>query len=50
MADDASMAREELVRKAQLSDNVDFLREGVRALAEALMELEVTQHLGCQSL
>jgi putative transposase len=46
MADDASRALEELVRKAQLSDDVDFLREGVRALAEALMEFEVTQHVG----
>ena len=46
MADTASMALEELVRKAQLSDDVDFLREGVRALAQALMEVEVTQHVG----
>ena len=37
MADDASMALDELLRKAQLSDDVDFLREGVRALAQALM-------------
>jgi hypothetical protein len=33
MADDASMALEELLRKAQLSDDVEFLREGVRTLA-----------------
>jgi putative transposase len=46
MADELSMARDELVRKAQISDDVDFLREGVRALAEALMDLEVTQHVG----
>lgn len=46
MADDASMALEELLRKAQVSDDVDFLREGVRALVQALMEVEVTQHLG----
>ena len=46
MADEMSMALAELLRKAQLSDDVDFLREGVRALAEALMELEVTRHVG----
>ena len=46
MADEMSMALAELLRKAQVSDDVDFLREGVRALAEALMELEVTQHVG----
>lgn len=46
MADEMSMALDELLRKAQLSDDVDFLREGVRTLAQALMEAEVTQHLG----
>ncbi|HEX8981688.1 MAG TPA: IS256 family transposase [Ktedonobacterales bacterium] len=46
MADDASMALDELLRKAQLCDDVDFLREGVRALAQALMEVEVTQQVG----
>lgn len=46
MADTASMALDELLRKAQLSDDVDFLREGVRTLAQALMEAEVAQHLG----
>jgi putative transposase len=46
VADTVSMALDELVRKAQLSDDLDFLRAGVHALAEALMEAEVTQHLG----
>lgn len=46
MADEPSMALEELLRKVQMSEDVDFLREGVRALAEALMEAEVTQQLG----
>src|SRR5262245_57763419 len=46
MADEMSMALEELLRKVQVSDDVDFLREGVRALAEALMELEVTRYVG----
>jgi transposase-like protein len=39
------MTLEELLRKMQVSEDVDFLREGVRALAQALMEVEVTQHL-----
>ena len=46
MADTVSMALEELLRKAQLEQEVDVLREGVRVLSEALMELEVTQHVG----
>ena len=48
MADEMSMALDELLRKAQLSEDVDFLREGVRALAQALMEAEVAQHLGAR--
>lgn len=48
MADETSMAREELLRKAQMSQDVDFLREGVRALAQALMEAEVSQHVGAK--
>jgi transposase-like protein len=46
MTDEPSMALDELLRKAQLSEDVDFLREGVRALAQALMEAEVTRHVG----
>lgn len=46
MADEMSMALEALLRKAQVEQDVDFLREGVRVLAQAVMELEVTQHLG----
>jgi transposase-like protein len=45
MADAMSMALDELLRKVQLSEDVDFLREGVRALAQALMEVEVSQHV-----
>ena len=48
MADETSMALEDLLRKAQLSEDVDFLREGVRVLAQALMELEVTQHVAAR--
>jgi putative transposase len=45
MADTASMALGELLRKAQMRDDVDCLREGIRVLAQALMEVEVTQHV-----
>ncbi len=45
MADDLRMALIELLRKAELEKDTDFLREGVRLLSQELMELEVTQHL-----
>ena len=46
MADDLRMALRELLGKADLEQNADFLREGVRVLSQALLELEVEQHLG----
>jgi transposase-like protein len=46
MADDLRMALVELLGKAQLEGDVDFLRDGVRVLSQAIMELEVTQQLG----
>ena len=46
MAETVSMALAELVRKAERQGDVDFLREGVRVLSQALMEVEVSQHLG----
>ncbi len=48
MADDLKMALSELLRKAEMEEDVDFLREGVRVLAQVLMELEVTQQLGAE--
>ena len=36
----------ELIHKAGMERDVDFLREGVRALAQALMELEVSEKTG----
>jgi transposase-like protein len=48
VADKVSMALAELVRKAEADGDVDFLREGVRVLSQALMELEVAQHLGAE--
>ena len=48
MADTVSMALAELVRKAEQNGDVDFLRDGVRVLTQALMEIEVSQHLGAE--
>jgi putative transposase len=47
MADDFRMALEELLRKAELQEP-DFLRDGVRVLAQELMDMEVSQHLGAE--
>jgi putative transposase len=47
MADELRMALTELLRKADAGDAA-FLREGVRTLAQALMELELTQHVGAE--
>lgn len=46
MADETRMALAELLRKAEAEPGLDVLREGVRVLAEALMALEVEQHVG----
>lgn len=46
MADELRMALLELLSKAELEQDTDFLRDGVRVLAEALREVEVEQHLG----
>jgi putative transposase len=35
-----------LLRKAQLEGDADFLKEGVRALSQAIMEMEVEEHIG----
>jgi putative transposase len=48
MADELRMALERLLRKAQLERDTDFLRDGLRVLSEALMELEVTQYVGAE--
>src|SRR5919109_1490225 len=45
MADELRMALAEVLRKAGV-DQADFLREGVRVLAEELMEMEVAEHVG----
>lgn len=48
MAVEMRMALAELLRKAEMDQDVDFLREGVRALSQAVMEVEVSQHLGAE--
>jgi len=48
MAEDLRMALLELLRKTGMEGEGDFLRAGVRALAQALMELEVTEHVGAE--
>src|SRR5215468_7674576 len=47
MADELRMALAEVLRKAGV-DQADFLREGVRVLAEELMEMELAEHLGAE--
>ena len=46
MTNELRIGLAELLRKAQLEGNIDFLREGVRVLSHALMEPEVEQHVG----
>jgi transposase-like protein len=48
MADTLSMALAELLRKAEAEPDLDTLREGVRVLTQAIMEVEVAQHLGAE--
>ena len=48
MADEYRMALTELLRKAQMDGDVDFLKEGVRVLSQAVMELEVSRQLGAE--
>ncbi len=48
MADELRIGLLEVLRKAQVAQDVDFLREGVRVLSQALMDLEVSQQLGAQ--
>lgn len=48
MTDELSIALTQLLRKAEMEGDVDFLREGVRVFSQALMELEVTRHIGAE--
>jgi putative transposase len=46
MADELRIGLAKLLRKAQVQSDADFLKEGVRALSQALMEMEVEEHIG----
>ena len=47
MADELRMALAEVLRKAGVEE-ADFLREGVRVLAQELMEMELAEHIGAE--
>src|SRR3954451_9289015 len=47
MADELRLALVEVLGKAGIADG-DFLREGVRVLAQELMELELAEHVGAE--
>jgi transposase-like protein len=46
MADELRIGLSELLRKAMIDQDADFLKEGVRVLSQALMEMEVEHHVG----
>jgi transposase-like protein len=46
MADELRIGLSELLRKALIDQDTDFLKEGVRALTQALMEMEAQEHVG----
>lgn len=46
MADELRIGLAQLLRKAQMEHDADFLKEGVRALSQAFMEMEVEEHVG----
>ena len=43
MADELRIGLSELLRKAMIEQDADFLKEGVRVLSQALMEMEVQE-------
>ena len=50
MADEMRIGLAGLLRKAQMEHDADFLKEGVRVLSEALMEMEAQEHVGAGTL
>ena len=46
MADELRIGLKELLRKARMEHDADLLKEGVRVLSQALMEMEVEEHVG----
>jgi transposase-like protein len=45
VTDQLRIGLSELLRKAMIDQDADFLREGVRVLSQALMEMEVQEHV-----
>jgi putative transposase len=46
MADELRIGLQELLRKARIEHDADLLKEGVWVLSQALMEMEVEEHVG----
>jgi putative transposase len=46
MADELRIGLSELLRKATIDQDAGFLKEGIRVLSQALMEMEVEHHVG----
>jgi putative transposase len=46
MADELRIGLSELLRKAMIEQDAGFLKEGIRVLSQALMEMEVEEHVG----
>ena len=46
MADELRIGLSQLLRKARMEHDADLLKEGVRVLSQALMEMEVEEHVG----
>jgi putative transposase len=46
VADQLRIELSELLRKAMIEQDAGFLKEGVRVLSQALMEMEVQEHVG----
>ena len=46
MADELRIGLQELLRKAMIEQDAGFFKEGIRVLSQALMEMEVEEHVG----
>jgi putative transposase len=46
VADELRIGLSELLRKAMIDQDADFLKEGLRVLSQALMEMEVEEYVG----
>ncbi len=48
MADELRIGLSELLRKAMIEQDASFLKEGIRVFSQALMEMEVEEHVGAR--